>query len=118
MEKSKIIKEIKGCDTIDKFIEHLNSVKYKFEDDPIKICIEKDFSNKDKTVIFDNKLDITEYQKYDWCIGGKKTYEKLCPLFDEIHISIINDETIGDTKAPELILNENCKIFYYEFDVD
>lgn len=73
---------------------------------------------KDKTVIFDNKLDITEYQKYDWCIGGKKTYEKLCPLFDEIHISIINDETIGDTKAPELILNENCKIFYYEFDVD
>lgn len=56
MEKSKIIKEIKGCDTIDKFIEHLNSVKYKFEDDPIKICIEKDFSNKDKTVIYVERI--------------------------------------------------------------
>jgi dihydrofolate reductase len=47
-----------------------------------------------------------------WCIGGKKTYEKLCPLFDEIHISIINDETIGDTKAPELILKALLTVIF------
>ena len=51
-----IIKEIKGCDTINKLIEHLNSVKYRFEDDPIKIYIEKDFSNKDKAAIYFERI--------------------------------------------------------------
>jgi dihydrofolate reductase len=55
----------------------------------------------------------------DWCIGGKKTYEKLCYLFTELHISHIDDNTIGDTTFPDLrILNPYCKIFNYHFDVD
>ena len=55
----------------------------------------------------------------DWCIGGAKTYEKYCHLFTELHISHINDNTIGDIVAPELKnLNEKCKIFRYFFEPD
>lgn len=55
----------------------------------------------------------------DWCIGGKRTYEKYCHLFMELHISHINDDTIGDVPYPDLKnLNPNCKIFHYYFDVD
>lgn len=55
----------------------------------------------------------------DWCIGGKKTYEKYCHLFTELHISYINDDTIGDTTFPDLSnLNKDCKIFKYHFEVD
>lgn len=51
-----------------------------------------------------------------WCIGGKKTYEKYCHLFDELHISHIIDNTIGDTTFPNLSnLNKDCKIFNYYF---
>ena len=55
----------------------------------------------------------------DWCIGGKKTYEKYCHMFTEIHISHINDDTDGNILYPELIkLRPECKIFHYYFDVD
>lgn len=51
-----------------------------------------------------------------WCIGGKKTYEKYCHLFTELHISHINDNTIGDTIFPDLRnLNPECKVFNYNF---
>lgn len=54
--------------------------------------------------------------KYDWCIGGKRTYEKYAPYFTELHISFINNNDIGDTMFPDLKnLNENCKIFHYFF---
>ena len=53
----------------------------------------------------------------DWCIGGKKTYEKFCHLFTELHISNINDNQIGDTTFPDLRnLNPDCKIFNYYFE--
>lgn len=53
-----------------------------------------------------------------WCIGGKKTYEMLCPWFTELHISHINENTIGDTMFPDFSnLNKECKIFNYYFDV-
>ena len=51
-----------------------------------------------------------------WCIGGKKTYEKYAPYFTEIHISHIDDNTIGDTSFPDLSnLNPDCKVFNYHF---
>jgi len=57
--------------------------------------------------------------KIDWCIGGKLTYERFCPIFTELHISHINDNTIGDTLLPDFrVLNPECKIFNYHFDVD
>ena len=55
----------------------------------------------------------------DWCIGGQRTYEKYCHLFTEIHISTIDDTTIGDVRYPNLSnLNPNCKFFYYSFGID
>lgn len=70
-------------------------------------------------IIFDKNIEIEEYQKYDWCIGGKKTYEALCPLFVELYISIIDDYTIGDTFVPNLKnLNPDCKIFYNHYKTD
>ncbi len=53
------------------------------------------------------------------CIGGKKTYEKYCGLFTELHISHINDNQIGDCLFPDLSrLNPECKIFNYHFEVN
>jgi hypothetical protein len=52
----------------------------------------------------------------DWCIGGKRTYEKYCHLFTELHISHINDNSIGNVTFPDLSnLNKTCKIFNYNF---
>ena len=52
----------------------------------------------------------------DWCIGGKKTYEKYAPFFTELHISHIDDNQIGDTMFPNFIdLNPECKIFNYQY---
>lgn len=64
-------------------------------------------------------LDNEKWVKIDWCIGGKFTYERFCDVFTELHISHINDNTIGDVGFPNLnSLNINCKIFNYHFDVD
>ena len=53
---------------------------------------------------------------WDWCIGGKRTYEKYCPFFDELHISHINDDSIGNVTFPDFTkLNPDCKIFNYHF---
>lgn len=67
----------------------------------------------------DGKMSIYHDRTKDtWCIGGKKTYEMLCPWFTELHISHINDNTIGDTMFPDFSnLNKECKIFNYYFDV-
>jgi len=57
--------------------------------------------------------------EYDWLIGGKKTYEKYAPYITELHVSHINDNTIGDCLFPDLSkLNPNCKIFNYNFEVN
>jgi dihydrofolate reductase len=53
---------------------------------------------------------------WDWCIGGKKTYEKYASYFTELHISHIDDNQIGDVTFPDLTnLNPDCKIFNYYF---
>lgn len=53
------------------------------------------------------------------CIGGKKTYEKYCPQFTELHISHISDNQIGDCTFPDFSnLNPNCKVFNYYFEVN
>lgn len=63
--------------------------------------------------------DSFSYDEIDFCIGGKATYERLCHFFTELHISHINDNTIGDVVAPNLMnLNLGCKVFNYYFDVD
>jgi hypothetical protein len=70
---------------------------------------------KDRKLIIDVRdqlllLDI------DWCIGGKRTYEKYAPYFTELHISHIDDNTIGTVTFPDLSkLNPDCKIFNYNF---
>jgi dihydrofolate reductase len=54
----------------------------------------------------------------DWCVGGKKTYEKYCQYFTELHISHINNNEIGDVVFPDLTkLNPDCKIYNYYFEV-
>jgi dihydrofolate reductase len=73
-----------------------------------------------REIIVYDKFDIsTDYNKTDWCIGGKATYEHFCDRFTELHISHINDETEGDTFEPDFRnLNPNCRIYHYYFDVD
>ena len=52
----------------------------------------------------------------DWCIGGKKTYEKYCHYFTELHISHIDNNDIGDVTFPDFSnLNPECRIFNYHF---
>ena len=56
------------------------------------------------------------YFDVDWCIGGKKTYEKYAPFFTELHISHIDNNDIGDVMFPNFIdLNSDCKIFNYNY---
>ena len=71
-------------------------------------------------VLKNRKLVIDKREEFildvDWCIGGKKTYEKYCKLFTELHISHINDNSIGDIGFPLLNeLNKDCEIFNYYF---
>ena len=70
---------------------------------------------KDRSVYCDSQWVGKEFVA-DWCIGGKKTYEKYCHLFTELHISHIDDNSIGDVMFPNLSnLNPDCKIFNYYF---
>lgn len=75
---------------------------------------------KGRTLVVSSRGDDQiEFDTIDWCIGGKKTYEKYCHLFTELHISHIDDNTIGDTLFPDLSsLNPDCKIFNYYFTAD
>ncbi len=58
-------------------------------------------------------ISITEV---DWCIGGKATYERFCGRFTELHVSHIDNNTIGDTVFPDFgELNPQCAVFNYYF---
>lgn len=72
---------------------------------------------KNREIVVDDRNNINQkYDEIDWCIGGKKTYEKFCHLFTELHISHINDNKIGNVTFPNLSnLNKECKIFNYQF---
>jgi len=69
---------------------------------------------KNREVIVDGRDE--EVTNVDWCIGGKKTYEKYAKYFTELHISHIDNNDIGDIMFPDLRdLNKDCKIFNYYF---
>lgn len=71
---------------------------------------------KGRTLVLDKRGCELLTEKVDWCIGGSKTYEKYCHLFEELHISIIDNNDIGDTIFPNLKnLKPDCKIFIYNF---
>lgn len=70
---------------------------------------------KNRKVVLDPRGSFTN-EIVDWCIGGSKTYEKYCHLFTELHISIIDNNEIGDTMFPNLKnLNQDCKIYIHNF---
>lgn len=70
---------------------------------------------KNRELIIDDRL-LYRCFNIDWCIGGKKTYEKYARYFTELHISHIDNNEIGDVTFPDLTeLNPNCKIFNYYF---
>lgn len=64
-----------------------------------------------------NTLKEALSQKPDWVIGGKKLYESTMHLWTELHMSVINDDTIGDVEAPDLDKYKGYIHMYY-FDVD
>jgi dihydrofolate reductase len=69
-----------------------------------------------RTVIVDER-DVIITDGIDWCIGGKKTYEKYAHLFTELHISRISNSSEGDTFYPDLsTLNTECLVFEYSFN--
>ena len=69
---------------------------------------------KNREVIVDGRDE--EVTNVDWCIGGKKTYEKYAKYFTELHISHIDNNDIGDIMFPDLRdLSKECKIFNYHF---
>ena len=61
--------------------------------------------------------DILQRVKPDFVIGGAMVYDVLLPLCSVIHVSRINDYTIGDTKyqIPKELLN---KVINYEFNTN
>jgi dihydrofolate reductase len=69
---------------------------------------------KNRQLITDNREGFNF--EPEWCIGGKKTYEKYAPYFTELHISHIDNNFIGNVIIPDLTrLNPECRIFNYYF---
>jgi len=73
---------------------------------------------RNRKLIIVDKRDHSKsyYYECEWCIGGKKTYERFCEFFTELHISHINNNDIGNVTFPDLSrFNPECKIFNYHF---
>lgn len=73
---------------------------------------------RNRTLIVVDRIEHStgHYYDADWCIGGKKTYEKFCDSFTELHISHIDNNEMGNVTFPDLSkLNPKCKIFNYHF---
>lgn len=69
-----------------------------------------------REIVVDERGAKIDPDTIDWCIGGKKTYEKWAPYFTEIHISHIDNNALGNVGFPDLTgLNPKCKIFNYRF---
>ena len=69
-----------------------------------------------RVTILDDRNSKIDLNLIDWCIGGKRTYEKYSSHFTELHISHINDNSIGDIQQPDWSnLNSECKIYNYHF---
>ena len=58
-----------------------------------------------------------DVMKTIWVIGGASIYEQLLPLCSEVHMSLIDDNQVGDRKFPSL---ENYKgeVIRYNFKPD
>jgi len=70
---------------------------------------------KNRELVVDER-DKLIIDNIDWCIGGKKTYEKYCHLFTELHISHINDNSVGNVTFPNLEkLNSECVIYNHYY---
>lgn len=50
-----------------------------------------------------------------WVIGGSSIYKQLLPLCDEIHMSVINDDSEGDVKF-EVPADYRGKVTKYHFE--
>jgi len=73
-------------------------------------------SNRELIIVDRRDHSSFHYYSCDWCIGGKKTYERFCKVFTELHISHIDNNDIGDVTFPNLSkLNPDCKIYNYNF---
>ena len=71
---------------------------------------------RDLVIVDKRDSSILHYYDSDWCIGGKRTYERFCESFTELHISHIDNNEIGDVTFPNLSrLNPKCKIYNYNF---
>jgi dihydrofolate reductase len=70
-----------------------------------------------RTIVQDARgAELINTENIDWCIGGRRTYEKYAHLFTELHVSTIQDDfTQGDTVFPTLILPANCTVYNYFF---
>lgn len=64
-----------------------------------------------------NTLEEALAQEPDWVIGGKRLYETTLHLCKELHISEINDDTIGDTLAPDLE-KFTGEVYVYKFNTN
>jgi dihydrofolate reductase len=61
-----------------------------------------------------NTLETALRLEPDFVIGGKVLFETLLPLCDELHISYIDNDTVGDVKAPDFS-EFRGRIFTYNF---
>lgn len=52
-----------------------------------------------------------------WVIGGASIYEQLLPLCTEVHMSVMDDEQVGDRKFPSL-QNYKGELIRYNFKPD
>lgn len=64
-----------------------------------------------------NTLEQALKQEPEWIIGGKKLYESTIHLWTELHMSVINDDSIGDVECPSLDKYKGY-IHIYQFDSD
>lgn len=73
---------------------------------------------KNRKLVIDTRVGLSEEElaSIDFCIGGRKTYERYAQRFTEIHVSVIVDNfRVGDTKAPTLSLQKGCIVKWYYF---
>ena len=63
-------------------------------------------------------LDEALSKQPDYIIGGAKIYESCMQYCNTLYISVINDNTIGDTKFPFHAITDRHSVFFNYFDTD
>lgn len=64
-----------------------------------------------------HSLDAALSKDCDWIIGGKSIYEQTMDKWDILYLSVIIDNTIGDTMCPDLSRFKGQKILF-EFETN